>query len=514
MLVANKKNQSFVYSLTADRPKLSRGLAFVIGCATTLVFAPAHWSILAPILILPLLFVALTVSPKDAAAHFFWFGFGLFLTGTYWIYISVHVFGHAALWIALLLMIGLSLIMATFLWLAGWLTSRLSHGEPWRLFFVAPAAWVVVEWLRGWILTGFPWLAQGYGQIDSALAGWAPILGIYGVSLMLLFSTASILVAIMTNGKERIIAIPLILLPWLAGGLLGAIEWTEPYGKAIRTTIVQGGVPQDQKWLPEQRQQTLDFYRSATLSVPESELIIWPEVAIPSLQVHVANYLDIVDGDARRNGQTVLLGILENNTERSPQARIFNSVLILGSTERQFYRKRHLVPFGEYFPVPASVREWMKMQNLPYSDLAAGSENQALLMTANGVKLAVAVCYEDAYGAEQLYAFPDADILINVSNDAWFGDSIAPHQHLQIARMRALEVGRYAVRSTNTGISAFIGPEGELLKTGKQFAEVIMTADIRSHRGTTVYADWGNLPIVGICFALLGFFWIRSRAGF
>lgn len=511
--MANKKNQTFLYSLTADRPKLSRLLAFVIGCATTLVFAPVQWSILAPVLTLPLLFVALTTSPKDAAAHFFWFGFGLFLTGTYWIYISVYVFGHAALWIAVLLMVGLSLIMATFLWLAGWLISRLSHGEPWRLLFVGPAAWVVIEWLRGWILTGFPWLAQGYGQIDSALAGWAPILGIYGVSFMLLFGTAAILIAIMTTGMKRLIALPLIILPWIAGGMLGAIEWTEPYGKAIRTTIIQAGVAQDQKWLSEQRQLTLDFYRSATLSVPESELIIWPEVAIPALQTQVSNYLNIVDGDVRRNGQTLLLGILEISTERSTEAKIFNSVLVLGSEERQFYRKRHLVPFGEYFPVPASVREWMKMQNLPYSDLTAGRENQPLLTTANGAKLAVAVCYEDAYGAEQLYAFPDADILINVSNDAWFGDSIAPHQHLQIARMRALEVGRYSVRSTNTGISAFIGPEGELLKTGKQFEEEIMTADIRAHRGTTVYAGWGNKPILAICFAILGFFWIRSRAG-
>ena len=511
--VANKRNQNFLFSLTADRPKLSRVLAFIIGCATTLVFAPAEWSILAPLLTLPLLFVALTVSPKEAAAHFFWFGFGLFLVGTYWIYISVHVFGNAALWIALLLMVGLSLIMATFLWLAGWLMSRLSHGEPWRLLFVGPAAWVLLEWLRGWILTGFPWLADGYGQIDTALAGWAPVLGIYGVSLMLLFSTAAILVVIMTTGKERLIAIPLIILPWVAGSMLGAVEWTEPYGKAIRTTIVQAGLPQDQKWLASQRQPTLDFYRGATLSVPESELVIWPEVAIPALQTQVSDYLNIVDGDARRNGQTVLLGILEDSTERSAEARIFNSVLLLGGAERQFYRKRHLVPFGEYFPVPASIREWMKMQNLPYSDLAAGRDIQPLLTAANGAKLSVAVCYEVAFGAEQLYAFPGADILVNVSNDAWFGESIAPHQHLQIARMRALEVGRYSVRSTNTGISAFIGPEGELLKTGKQFDEEIMTADIRSHRGTTVYADWGNQPILGISFLILGIFWVRSRAG-
>ena len=204
--MANRKNQNPLFLLTSDWPKISRLAAFCLGCATTLVFAPAQWWLLAPVLTLPMLFIALTVSPKESAAHFFWFGFGLFLSGTYWIYISVHVFGNAALWIALLLMIGLSLIMATFLWLAGWLMSRLSHGEPWRLLFVAPAVWVLIEWLRGWVLTGFPWLAHGYGQIDSWLAGWAPVLGIYGVSLLLLFSTAAILVATRTGAKFRIVA--------------------------------------------------------------------------------------------------------------------------------------------------------------------------------------------------------------------------------------------------------------------------------------------------------------------
>lgn len=511
--MANKKDQNFLFSLCADRPLVSRLLVFAIGCASTLTFAPVEWSILAPLLTLPLLFIALTVSPKDAAAHFFWFGFGFFLTGTYWIYVSVHVFGNAALWIAILAMVGLSCVLATFLWLAGWVMSRLVHGEPWRLYFIGPAAWVIAEWLRGWVLTGFPWLAQGYGQIDSALAGWAPILGVYGVSLMMMFGTAAILVAIMTTGRDRIIALPLIVLPWIVGGLLGSIDWTEPEGKVIRTTIVQAGIPQDQKWLASQRQATLDFYRSSTLSVPDSELVIWPEVAIPALDTSVTEYLDIVERDARRNRQTVLLGILEESTERSVDRKIFNSVLMLGSNERQVYRKRHLVPFGEYFPVPASVREWMKMQNLPYSDLSAGSDVQPLLIAANGALLSLAICWEDAYGAEHLYAFPEAGILINVSNDAWFGDSIAPHQHLQIARMRALELGRYVVRSTNTGISAFIGPDGKLQQVGKQFEPEVMTANIRAYKGTTVYADYGNWPALFLSFLILGVFWIRSRAG-
>lgn len=513
ILVANRKDQHYLFAFAADRPKVSRLIAFLTGTATTLVFAPAEWSILAPLLMLPLLFVSLTASPKDAGAHYFWFGFGLFLTGTYWIYISVHVFGNAALWIALLLMVGLSLIMAAFLWLAGWATSRFSHGEPWRLLFVGPAVWVLVEWLRGWVLTGFPWLAHGYGQVDSMLAGWAPVLGIYGVSLMLVFSTAAILVAILTEGRERIIAAGLILAPWLGGAVLGAIDWTEDYGDSIRTTIVQGGIPQDRKWLPEQRAATLDFYRGSTLSVPDSELVVWPEVAIPARHDRVTSYLETVDREAKGRGQTVLLGIIEQMQERGAEPRIYNSVFLLGSAERQTYRKRHLVPFGEYFPVPASVREWMRMQNLPYSDITAGDDVQELLTAANGAKIAVAVCYEDAYGAEQLYAFPEADLIVNVSNDAWFGDSIAPHQHLQIARMRALEVGRYAVRATNTGISAFIAPDGALIRTGKQFEPVVMTAEIRTRRGATVYTRFGNWPVIGLSFIMVGFFWLRSRSG-
>jgi apolipoprotein N-acyltransferase len=507
------RDHSVLFSLSADRPAISRLIVFLSGSATTLVFAPAEWSLLAPLLILPLLFIAVTVSPKEAAAHYFWFGLGLFLTGTHWIYISVHVFGNAALWIALFLMVGLSLILAVLLWIAGWFTSHLSRGEPWRLLLVGPTAWVAIEWARGWILTGFPWLAQGYGQIDSPLAGWAPVLGIYGVSLMLLFSTAAILVMILTTGKERLIAASIIVVPWIVGGVLTFVDWTEPYGEPIRTTIIQGGIAQDQKWLPEQRQSTLDFYRSSTLGVPDSDLVVWPEVAVPARDDQVGDYLDIVDQDAQRNGQTVVLGILEYSGERNGKLRINNSVLLLGSDDRQYYRKRHLVPFGEYFPVPEGVREWMRMQNLPYSDLTAGDDYQPLLTTAKGTKLAVAICYEDAYGAEALYAFPGADVLINVSNDAWFGDSMAPFQHLQIARMRALEVGRFTVRSTSTGISAFIGPDGELLETSRQFEATIMTADIEARKGTTIYADFGNWPVILFCFIVLGIFWTRNRAG-
>lgn len=494
----------------ADRPKTSRLILFVLGCLTTLVFEPFGLSLLAPLVILPLLFVCATVAPRDAAGHAFWYGFGLFLTGTYWIYISVVVFGQAPVWIALLLMVGLTLIMALWLAFAGWMISHLARGDTWLLLLVAPAGWVVVEWLRGWVLSGFPWLALGYSQIDSGYGGWAPVIGVYGVSWAVVFSAAAVLAAIVSQPRMRLVALGLVFLPWIFGGVLTLVDWTEDDGEALRATILQYGIPQDQKWLGENRQRTLDFYRDGTRIVRSSDVVVWPEVAIPSLTSRESAFIAQLESDVRESGQTVLFGILEDERDRDT-VKIYNSVLALTPQGRQAYRKRHLVPFGEYFPVPDGVREWMRMMSLPHNDLAPGSPNQALLALADGTRIATMVCYEDAYGAEQLYAFPAAGLIVNVSNDAWFGDSIAPHQHLQIARMRSLEVGRPTIRATNTGISAFIDHEGGLIHTGAQFEEVVITETIQPRRGTTPYAASGNLPVIGLSALLVGFFWVRVR---
>ncbi len=497
-------------TLPADKPRLSRAICFVLGCLTTLGFAPFGLSALIPILLIPILFVCLTVAPRDAAGHTFWYGFGLFLTGTYWIYISVVVFGQAPTWIAVMLMLGLTVIMSFWLFLAGWVISRLTQGEPLQLLATAPAAWVLVEWLRGWVLTGFPWLAFGYANIDSALGGYAPLAGVYGVSFAVVLTAAAILAAIMDRGTRRIIAAAFVFIPWIIGGALWSVEWTDEAGKPVRMTILQAGVAQDQKWLPEQRQLILDFYRDETRIARDSQIVVWPEVAIPSLTSREAAYISQLESDARENGQMILFGILEDEELRGERS-IYNSVIALDGQRRQSYRKRHLVPFGEYFPVPAQVREWMRMMNLPHSDLTAGEDYPDLIETPDGERLAVAICYEDAYGFEQFYALPDAGILINVSNDGWFGKSIAVHQHLQIARMLSLVFGRPSVRSTNTGISAFISHKGELLKTGPQFREMALTADVMPRRGATPYASFGNSPVVGLSLLVLGLFWVRTR---
>jgi apolipoprotein N-acyltransferase len=493
----------------AGQPWLSRFVFFLTGALLMLSFEPVGWYPLAPVLMLPILFAFHQLEPRQAARLGFAFGAGLFLTGTYWLYVSIHVFGQAPLILALLLMIGLVIIMAFYYAATGWLIARFSGGNNVRFLIVAPAAWVFIEWVRGWFMSGFPWMTLGYSQTDSPLAGFAPLVGIFGVSLLLMISTSAVLAALMSAGKRRLVFVAIAALPWVSGTVLRTVDWTEVAGPAVRTTIVQGGVSQDRKWLREQFRETLELYRSSLREHGQSDLVIWPEVAIPAVLDQVEDYVSMLQSDIAARKTTLLFGILERDDARE---NVYNSVIAIDGQNQQVYRKRHLVPFGEYFPGPGFVREWMRMMNLPYSDISAGEDEQALLRMPDGNLLSVAICYEDAYAAEQLYALPDAGILINVSNDAWFGDSIAPHQHLQIAQMRALEAGRYVVRATNNGISAFIAPDGSILETGPQFELLTLTYDVPPRAGLTPYARAGNWPVITLAFLVLaGAGWLARR---
>jgi len=499
------------HQLAEQRPRATNSLFFLSGALTMLSFAPVGWYPVAPILLLPFLFACLTLPAKRSAHLGFWYGAGLFLTGTYWLYTSIHVFGEAPLWVAIFIMLGLVVIMGFYYALAGWLISHLAAGNAIRFLFAAPPVWVMVEWLRGWVLSGFPWMSLGYSQIDSPLAGLAPVIGVYGLSFALLISVSALLVAIRSAGRLRVTAMILLLMPWIIGALLHYQEWTETSAAPVRVTVVQGGVSQDKKWLRNQFWPTLELYLSSLEAHADSDLIVWPEVALPATADQIEGYLDGLRQIVTARQQSLLLGVLERQEVEDAQDAIYNSMILLDHGPRQIYRKHHLVPFGEFFPVPDFVRRWMRMMSLPTTDLASGAAKQALLVTAAGVKLAVAICYEDAYGAEQLHALPEADILINVSNDAWFGDSIAPHQHLEIARMRALEVGRYMVRSTNNGVSAFIAPDGQILERGPQFEYVEMTRDIPPLSGLTPYARFGNWPVISLCLLLIAGLAIRLR---
>ena len=500
----------FVQRLRAGNVRQLWFAAFVLGALMMLSFAPVGaWGV-APLLLVPLFFAFLHLPPRTAAGVGFWFGAGLFLTGTYWLYISIHVFGQAPLALAIFLMLALVIIMGLYYAGAGWLTARLGAGNAWRGLAVAPAVWVALEWLRGWFLTGFPWMTLGYGQIDSPLIGYAPVIGVYGLSLIVALTSSAVLIAVVERGRLRTVPFAVMAALWLVGPWLGKIDWTDDAGPAVTTTIVQGSVSQDRKWLPEQFQPTLKLYRDALLAHPDSSLVVWPEVAVPSVLDRVESYVELLQRDLRATGQSLAFGILERDLAAE---KIYNSVVLLDGQRRQVYRKRHLVPFGEYFPVPDFVREWMRLLSLPHSDISSGDAVQPLLEMPDGQRLAVAICYEDAYAAEQLYALPEATILINVSNDAWFGDSIAPHQHLEIARMRAVEVGRPVVRATNTGISVFIGADGALTGTAPQFEVASISAGVVPKRGLTPYARFGNCPIIGLVLLAAALAGTRIRQG-
>jgi len=493
-------DQQFLKSFAERRPGVMRFVYFAIGALTMLAFAPIGLYLVAPLLLMPFLWSAWMLPARAATWNGFWYGSGLFLTGTYWLYTSIHVFGQAPLWVAAIVMLALVMIMGLYYALTAWLINRLSAGNPTRFAIAAAPVWVAVEWVRGWFLSGFPWMSLGYSQIDSPLAGFAPVTGVYGISLLVAISSVAATLAISSPGRTRSFASAVAVLPWIIGLPLTGIGWTDATGPDVRTTIVQGGISQDRKWQPEQFLPTLNLYRESLADNAGSTLVIWPEVALPTTIDMIDDYLRQLQREVRARDQSLLLGILERDQTGE---KIYNSILMLNGSERQLYRKRHLVPFGEFFPVPQFVRNWMRMMSLPNSDLTAGADRQPLLVTHQGQQLAVAICYEDAYAAEQLYVLPDASILINVSNDAWFGDSIAPHQHLEIARMRALEVGRYVIRSTNNGISAFIGPDGRILEKGPQFEYVAMTREVTPLGGLTPYARFGNWPVITFCFAVI-----------
>ncbi len=480
----------------AVRGRLFAGLA---GAALPLSFAPFGQFFVAPVSV-AILFWSWQSPAREAAWRGFVYGAAAFAAGTWWLYVSVRLVGGTPLPVALLLLGGLVVLMAAWLALAGYLSARLAgRSLAVSVCLLAPAAWTLVEWLRGWVLTGFPWLSVGYGQIDGPLAAWAPVGGVYAVTLATALLAGALLALVLGDMRDRVIASAALLALALGTWLLGGRAWTEPVGAPLRVSLVQGAIPQLLKWLPGERRATMELYRSMTEGLTGQDLIIWPEAAIPVPDVDVTDYLGELGGLADALGAQLIVGILTYEEERDEYR---NSLLALGKPAGA-YHKRHLVPFGEFFPVPAFVRGWMRMMNLPYSDIAPGSERQPPLL-AGGVPLAPSICYEDAYGAEQLGFLPEARVLINVSNDAWFGDTMAPHQHLQIARMRALETGRYLVRSTNTGITAIIDERGGVRETIAQFSPAVLGGTAQPFSGATPYVRVGNYPVVLFCLLAIG----------
>ncbi|MFN7086710.1 MAG: apolipoprotein N-acyltransferase [Burkholderiales bacterium] len=513
----------------SSRPGIALCSAFALGALTVAGFAPFSLFAL-PILTLALLMHLwqIQATPRRAAAVGFAFGLGLFLAGVSWVYVSLHDFGAMPAALAALATLLFCAYLALFPALTGYCFAKTRwRGWAGPVLFV-PALWTLLEWVRGWLFTGFPWLAIGYSQVPaSPLAGYAPVLGLYGVSLATAAS-AGLLVAswrplascfrnegagTKAQGKP---AHPRFLHPGaLALAVLGfggwglkQIEWTQPVGAPVEISLLQGNIPQDLKWREDHIRATLDGYRRM-VEASTSRLIILPETALP-LFVHDVppGYLQQLAAHARKNNGDVLIGV----PERLAGGDYYNSVLSFGTAATQSYRKSHLVPFGEYIPLRPLLGGIVAVLAIPLQDFSRGAQTQQPLAVA-GQSVAINICYEDAFGEEIIRQVPQATLLVNVSNVAWFGRSIAPRQHLQISQTRALETGRYMLRATNTGVTAVIDHRGRVARSAPEFTTATVTHPVQGYRGETPYVRRGNYGVLGLLAVMLiaGAFVKKSR---
>ena len=435
-------------------------------------------------------------TPRVAFRIGFAFGAGLFGAGVSWVYVSLHDFGSMPAPLAAIGAFAFCAILALYPAAAGWSLARLQLGPLAVALLAFPALWTLFEWLRGWIFTGVPWLAVGYSQADSPLAGFAPVVGVYGVSFAVALCAGLLGVVVSGSGKARIAGGVALVFAFGLGQLLKQIAWTSPQGAPFQVALLQGNIPQDLKFRADRYAATLATYKRL-IEASRAQLIVLPETAIPRfLDAVDPFYLQDIERAAASRRADLLIGV----PIRYPDGRYFNSLVSVGVSPAQRYDKSHLVPFGEFVPWGLS---WMvRTLAVPLSDFSRGPENPRPL-ALGGQFVAPNICWEDAFGEEIIRQLPQATLLVNVSNVAWFGDSLAPSQHLQISRMRALETGRTMLRATNTGVTAIIDPRGKVVARLPQFTEGVLSGEVQGYGGASPYVRFGNYPIVLACLALV-----------
>jgi apolipoprotein N-acyltransferase len=488
---------------------------YLLGTLSVLGFAPFYVFPLSIISLAGICYLWIkSSSPKAAFKLGFAYGLGLYVLGIYWIYISLHDFGGMPWWFAGFSTFCLCAFMALFVGLVGYLSQRLGY-----LVISIPVLWGLSDWVRSWIFTGFPWLTMGYSQVPhSPLAGYMPIVGVYGVSVITVLMAA--LIAIWFTKPSLVFkrnGIATLVLIIVAGNVLKIVEWTTPIGAPISVALVQGNIAQDTKWSPEKAQSTIDQYISM-VKASTAQLIILPETALPVLssQIDPSVTKALVDHAVNNNGD-IIVGLVEfNESANNTPNEYFNSALSFGSANQQFpngqsYAKNHLVPFGEFIPLKQVFgwiyRDWL---NMPLSDLSRGGVNQKP-MTLSNQKVAINICYEDVFGEEIIRQLPEATLLVNISNDAWYGQSYAAEQHMQFSQARALETGRMMLRATNTGATAAIDTHGFVVAHAPHDTKTTLDVTAQGFTGSTPYVRFGNWPFIVFCFGVLAALFWRKR---
>lgn len=496
-----------------DHPWLTHLLCLFAGFLFALGFAPYQlW---------PLTIVSMTIfftlihgqqNLKTVTLRGFWYGFGIFAHGISWIFVSIYTYGGTPLALAIPMTLGFIGLFTALLTLQIYLYQKFHFAKYPILTF--PALWVLFEWTRSWFLTGCPWLFAGYAFIDSPLAGFAPISGVYGLSFAAVF-TATAIAYLITSRRSSIqtqpslflLQITCVILIWIGGALLKNIEWVEidtSPASATKTSIVQGNISQDQKWAPHMREPTkLRYKMYSTQELTDSEwqadLVLWPEAAIPLLYHDALNYIDEMDEVFVQHEATLISGILSMDLI-DDRYHYRNSIFAVGLGSG-FYHKQKLVPFGEVYPFTESLQEFIPFFG-QFKSFTPGKKIQQPLYVS-GKKIMPYICYEVIYPDFVRHYAKDTDILLTISNDGWFGRSIGPLQHFEMARMRALENGRYMIRGTNTGVTGIIDHKGQVVAQIPQFEETVLRGTAYSAKGSTPFTHFGSRPILTLCWILL-----------
>jgi len=469
------------------------------GAVYPLAFAPFGFFLLAPTALAALFLVWGRCSFKEALTTGWLFGLSSFAIGISWVYVSLSTFGNMPPLLAGICVAVFGAIMALYPALVGGLQAWLARKAPsMRLFILMPVLWTLGEWLRGVLLSGFPWLYLGYSQVNTALDGLFPLLGVLGVTLWWALVVGALLVLVLDRSVPR--RVPVVALICLIGlaALARTPQFVTPEGSPVSVAIVQNNISLKDKWNASLAQPIAERFRRQSLALADADLVVWPEVALPFYRDQLTDqYL----APLKAHPADFVIGLLEREQPRvgSPY---YNVALGVGADEIS-YRKHQLVPFGEYLPLAFLLRWLLEYLHIPMSDFSAGSLEQPTMPLA-GTRVGASICYEDAFSNVIRFAARRSNLLVNLSEDAWFGDSLAPHQRLQMARARVLETGRPMIRASNSGLSSIIRHDGTVTAQAGQFEQAILRGAVQPTSGTTLFVRVGNSLVLGICLLALG----------